>query len=130
MTTNRYLAALQAVSDGNDTITGVAEALGMLRPTVETHFRWLREHRLVTGTRGAANVCATYVVTGQGRKWIEAQLAAQDAVAEAEEGPAPGKPIAVGWPDETVTADLYRWLRLRPPVPHLVAGRVHRLSHE
>ncbi len=127
---NRYLAALQAITDGNDTITGVAEALGMLRPTVETHFRWLREHRLVTGTRGAANACATYVVTGQGRKWIEAQLAAADAVAEAEDAPAPGKPIAVGWPDETVTADLYRWLRLSPPVPHSVAGRVHRLSHE
>ncbi len=128
--TNRYLPTIQAIAGGNDTITGVAEALRMLRPTIETHFRWLREHRLVTGTRGAANVCATYTLNSQGRKWIEAQLAAADAVAEAEEAPAPGKPIAVGWPDETVTAELYRWLRLSPPVQHSVAGRLHRLSHE
>jgi hypothetical protein len=127
---NRYLPAIQAIAAGNDTITGVAEALGMLRPTVETHFRWLREHRLVSGTRGAANVCATYVLTPAGRKWIEAQLAAADVLEEAEDAPASGKPIAVGWPDETVTADLYRWLRLSPPVPHTVAGRLHRLSHE
>ncbi len=129
--TNRYLPTIQAIAGGNDTITGVAEALGMLRPTVETHFRWLREHRLVVGVRHAANVCAIYTLTSQGRKWIEAQIAAADAVAEAaEEGPAPGKPIAVGWPDETVTSDLYRWLRLSPPVPHTVCGRLHRLSHE
>ncbi len=130
MTTNRYLPTIQAIEAGNDTITGVAEALRMLRPTVETHFRWLREHRLVVGVRHAANVCATYTLTAQGRKWIEAQVAAQDAVAEAEDAPAPGKPIAVGWPDETITATLYRWLRLSPPVPHSVCGRLHRLSHE
>ena len=129
MTTNRYLPTIQAIAGGNDTITGVAEALGMLRPTVETHFRWLREHRLASGTRGAANVCATYVVTAQGRKWIEAQLAAAEAVAEGLPDPE-GRPVQVGWPDETVTADLYRWLRLSPPVTHTVCGRLHRLSHE
>src|SRR5512139_802809 len=108
--TNRYLPALLEIAAGNDTITGVAEVLSVSRPTVETHFRWLREHRLVAGTRHAANVCATYVVTAQGRKWIEAQLSAAEAVAEGLPDPE-GRPVQVGWPDESCAADLYRWLR-------------------
>ena len=44
---------------------GTLGRLGMLRPTVETHFRWLREHRYIQGTRPAANLPAIYINAGR-----------------------------------------------------------------
>ena len=118
---DRYVRTLQAVRDGADTITGVAERLGMMRPTVETHFRWLREHRYIQGARAGMNLPAIYCTTHAGRTWLEAVACAKEAPPEQPDAP------IVGEPDESLTATLYRWLRLSPPKPHAVRGRVHRL---
>ena len=120
---DRYIRTLTAIHEGADTITGVAERLGMLRPTVETHFRWLREHRYIQGTRPAANLPAIYIATSAGRKWL---IAHQEASAAPECPDAPVPPT-VGEEDDSFFATLYRWLRLSPPKPHPVRGRVHRL---
>src|SRR5512139_1208162 len=119
---DRYIRTLTAIHEGADTITGVAERLGMLRPTVETHFRWLREHRYIQGTRARTNQPAFYVTTSAGRAWLKAVALAQHLPKEDVRDE-----VTVGQEDEGITAKLYRWLRLSPPKPHSVRGRVHRL---
>ena len=117
----RYGETLGLIASGCDTIRGVAEHTGKPHPTVEAHFQKLRRRGLITGHRSMPNDPKLYSLTPSGEKWlnlVETLGAANDI-----DHPA----LVVGQEDDGITAELYRWARLSPPVPHKVVGRVHRL---
>ena len=117
----RYGETLRLISEGCDTITGVTESTGKIRSTVESHFSKLRRLGFITGRRSNPNAPALYSLTLCGQTWLDTS----EMVAATAEIDQPAS--VVGQEDTGITAELYRWVRLSPPVPHRVVGRVHRL---